>query len=389
MRAWKRVVGAVLALGVLTGMNCQSAPLKRPGEAFACKGAERITRDCASEVDYQGAKGSAEVNIANIGGVNGAYEDKAIRRVSEQLQQFVVLHKRACQDFNACIGTEQDYMEKSDKIARVPILMQAVKSAKSDAEREKALDVLYRDMVPAEARSEEITFQMGMTAALPSDLGGGQFMVGPGDSLPTDARVHFTVSSSKRSYAYIFQTTPSGEINVLFPDPRIGTSNPLAATTPARIPGSDQAFRVNEKDIGVENIYIVVSLAPVDDLDAALERVKSGEVTQLEQDSFLRGIAAVVPRSKAGKCKARALELAESASAKCVRPRGLDLIGNGGRNQSGDSPSGAANQPVSIASRTTAGDDMIVQTFHFEHVTQAEFRTRPKPGRTRGVAIEE
>lgn len=389
MKGWQRVVGAVVAVGLLTGMSCEQLPVHRAGEVFNCKGEERITRDCSSEVDYQGISANAEVNIASIGGAKGNYEDKALRRVSEQIQQFVILHKRACQDFNACIGTEQDYVAKSEKIARVPVLMQAVKGAKTDAEREKALDVLYRDMVPTEQRPEEISFQMGMSAALPPELGGDHFIVAPGDPLPTDGRVHFMLSASKRSYLYIFQTTPSGEVNVLFPDPRIGTRNPLAATTPVRIPGGDQAFRVNDKDLGIEKVYVVVSVNPVDDLDAALGRVKSGEVTQVAQDSFLQGITSVLPRTQAGDCKTRALELDESAPAKraCTRPRGLDLVGTPDANPS----SRASNQrPVSIASRTTAGDDMIVQVFHFDHVTKAEFKTRPKPGGiTRGGAIEQ
>jgi hypothetical protein len=260
----------------------------------------------------------------------------------------------------------------------IPTLLEALKGAKSEGERLKLLDQLYRGVVPDEKRVEEVTFRMGMVASLPQDLGGGTYSVQPGGAVPTDAKVHFLVDVSKQAYLYIFQTTPQGEISVLFPHPKIGTSNPLPATTGARIPPNG-AFRVNDKDIGNEKVYVVVSHKPVQNLDAALAKVNSGKVSTLSQDQVLQQVATVAPPSSGGEgCKTRALEL-DSSSDGCSRHRGLELDDGGDGNVMG--------VPAGMQIRTDPGDDLIVTVFPFEHLNASDYQA--KGTGTRGIVIEE
>src|SRR5690606_12345838 len=123
---------------------------------------------------------------------------------------------------------------------------------------------------------EEVTFAIGMVAELPKELGGGRYVVAPGGAVPTGAQVHFEVRASAEAYLYLFQTTPRGEVTVLFPDLRVGTRNPLPGGIARRIPPA-KTFGVNDRDLGLENLYVVVSRRPLDELDAALAQVSAGE----------------------------------------------------------------------------------------------------------------
>lgn len=388
----------LLPLAALSVWSCSAAQLgPAPGEEIDCNGVKRIALDCSSEVDYQGSKTTAGINIADIAGIEGSYEETALRRVSEQIQQFVAVQTRACRDYNACILDSEQYRVEATQIRKkltvLPILMEAVKSAKTDAERSKALDQLYRTIVPQEERVEELTFSLGMHAWIPEELGGGSFVLAPGGLVPTDARIVFTVDVSRNAHLYMFQTKPSGEITVLFPEPRIGTRNPLSSGMPVRIPPPGKKFRVNEKDVGTENVYFVVSPKPLSNLDAALNKVKSGAVSSISESAILQTVTTIAPQADlpAG-CNTRSLELVEDGpgggAPQCVRSRGLELDeGPAGA----DTGAAASSGQPSMMVRTAPGDDMIVKVFHFEHATKEAYRTAGGPGkvRTRGVVMED
>src|SRR5690606_29768934 len=151
---------------------------------------------------------------------------------------------------------------------------------------------------------EEVTFAIGMVAELPKELGGGRYVVAPGGAVPTGAQVHFEVRASAEAYLYLFQTTPRGEVSVLFPDLRIGTRNPLPGGIARRIPPG-KTFRVNERDLGLENVYVVVSRKPLEALDAALAEVKGGEVTTAAKSPLLGAIVKLRSEEQAQSCERR------------------------------------------------------------------------------------
>ncbi|MBW2527356.1 MAG: DUF4384 domain-containing protein [Deltaproteobacteria bacterium] len=361
-------------------------------DVIDCPGGEqRVRIDCSNEVAYQGAKGEGSISVMDIAGASGSFEDKAIRRVSEHIQQFASMHTRLCREYNSCVVDQTEYRAKADDIQKrlmlVPALSEAVKSSKTEAERTKALDQLYQALVPDEDRVEEVTFRFGFAARFPESLGGGDFVLAPGGTVTTDTKVWITVEVSKDAYLYMFQTTPEGEVSVLFPHPGIQTlANPLRGRMPVRIPpNAKQYFRVNEKDVGTEKVYFVVSKEPVDDLAASLSKVQTGDVTSVSQDSLLQSVAAVPVGDGPSRCKTRSLELVTEEG--CVRSRGLELAGD-------PSPAGAGSAPPpSMELRTAPGDSRIVKVFHFEHLTQEQFQARGGTGsnkvRSRGIIIED
>jgi len=386
MRLW------ILAVLFAACGGSDSGVSQSPGSKISCKGEERVVLDCSSEVNYQGTSGEAGVKVMDIASAEGKFEEKAIRRVNEQVEQFAAAHKRACRDYNACILSAEDYRAEATEARRrlqvIPALMEALKSAKTEGERVKILDQLYRGVVPDEKRVEEVTFQLGMVAELPDDLGGGSFAVEPGSAVPSGARVHFKVNVSREAYVYIFQSTKSGEVSVLFPDPRIGTRNPLGGGSTARIP-SDKTFRLNDKDVGTENVYIVVSRKPVTELDKALQRVKSGQVSTLSQNQTLTQVATVQAGPSRDKCKTRALELDGDGGGGggCTRSRGLAL------EDGGDEPADlGGGVPATMQTRTMPGDELIVTVFSFEHLTAEAYASAGGSGgksKTRGIVIEQ
>jgi hypothetical protein len=392
---------SLLCLGSLGMATCGSAcnqPANPAGKHIDCKGVDRVALDCTSEVSYQGVSAKGSINVMDIAGAEGTYEEKAIRRVSDQIGEYVTMQTRACRDYNACIVDPEQYRSEAEDIRKrimlLPTLTEALKTAKSEVERTRILDQLYRGVVPDDKRVEEITFEFGMTADVKTQLGDGSYGVTPGAMVPTGAKLAFQVDVSKDAYVYMFQTTPTGEISVLFPDPRIGTQNPLRGGTPTRIPPEPQQFKVNAKDVGTENVYIVVSHKPVDNLDAALAKVKGGQISTLKEDRVLQRVATV--HSSRGietdECKGRRQVVLDTSSGSeqgsCSRARGLDLEQAGeGR---GSKSRGLIDSP-GMAVRTSPGDDLIVQVFPFRHVTPEEFEQAGglKTVRTRGIVIEE
>ncbi|MBI4703704.1 MAG: DUF4384 domain-containing protein [Deltaproteobacteria bacterium] len=397
LRALPLLALVSLALPLLAACSNGPLPPVPPGTEIDCNGVKRVTVDCSSEIRYQGVTGEAGVSIMNIAGISGKLEESAIRQVSEQVQQFVAMQTRNCRDYNACILDPEQYRREAtdirERMTIIPALVDALKSAKSESERMRILDKLYRGVVPDEKRTEEITFQLRMIARLPERLGGNTYAITPGAMVPTDARTAFEVWVSKTAYVYMFQTTAKGGITVLFPDPRIGTRNPLSGGLTQRIPYSGQAgkqqfFRVNEQDIGVENVYFVVSGKQVSDLDSALEKVKSEQVTAVGQSPLLQQVVSVAPTDKAAQCKTRALELVEEGGGGCSRPRGLELTEEGG----GAAPPGGG-PPPSMVVRSDPTDDTIVRVFPFNHVTQEIYAQQAASSvegkKTRGIIIED
>jgi hypothetical protein len=236
-------------------------------------------------------------------------------------------------------------------MSKVPELLDEVKSAADEDARRKALAKAYVTLVPDEAR-RELALDFSVEATKPGE--GSARAVGAGERLPTGTKVAFAVRPSKSAYVYLFQKSPDGKINVLFPDPRIPTKNPLRAESTLRLPPGSASFKLNDKDIGTERVYLVASLDPVVSLDGAMEKVNCGAAPS--------GAFAQVERTTSGsKGCTRALELDEGDSSKCVRSRGFEL------DEGDSSASSGRARPVSFRARTEAADSVIVQVFAFEH----------------------
>lgn len=250
----------------------------------------------------------------------------------------------------SCVLDKETYGTRSENLRRrmskVPELYEGLKGATDDGARRKALAAAYQELVPDTER-RELTLALGVHAQKPTEA--GPSVIGVGSALPTSTRVSFTVKMSRPAHLYLFQKAPDGTLNVLFPDARIAAKNPLPAAIELRIPMGGAAFKLNDRDVGTERVYVVASLEPLNSLQAAAERVAAGQ----KPDGQLASVAAI-PSNGSG-CKTRALELDDGA-APCVRSRGLQLD---------DAPAGEGK--ASLRAQTEAADGVLVQVFSFEH----------------------
>ena len=397
IRAWLASAPVAAPLGLLwLGSAAGCSPLPSPNQGSVMCGAEARERiDCSSEIAYQGSTTQGGLSVLQFASANAKSEQVALRRVDEETERYVAMQTRLCRDYNACAIDQATYQRDTrdvrERVGRLPALTDAMKNAKTEEARQVAIDELYRGTVRDEYRVEEVSFRMAMNAILPETAGGGETTVLPGAPLPTKARVAFEIDVSKDAHVYLFQKAPNGEVSVLFPNSAIGTSNPLRSGQRVRIPGGDKRFILNDKDVGVERVYIAVSRQPIANLDASLRRVTSGQIASIQDDNLLQSFAQLEVSEGSGKpCATRALELdtASQGATKCASTRGFDIE---------EEPSGGGSggsSTASFAARTEAGDSMIVKVFSFEHTTEAGFAGRKaqfaiKKPRTRGDLLIE
>jgi hypothetical protein len=377
-RAFARVLGSLATL-ILLQVGC-GAPQSSGGNG------NRPELDCTSEVSYQGSRVGGGASVLGLGKASAEREDVALHRIGDAVERYVSAHRRLCQEYNARIVTPDEYKKRSEELQRqvmgVQKGLEAVAAAKTEGERKKLLMPIYLANVPQDARPEELKLEMSLEARLPESLGGALMRVTPNAPLPTNARVNFTFRVSRAAFLYVFQKGPSGAPTVLFPDPRIGQKNPLPAGTLLRIPPGDQSYRLNEQDLGTEQVYLVASAKPLPEVEAGLKRVLDGALKNVAEDKTLGTLATMVPGGAPEGCKTRALELAGPAPA-CTRSRGLVL--DPGKEESS-----------SLAVLTDPGDDAIAKAFPFRHVTEQAYgeaaRAYAAPteaGRkTRGIMLE-
>jgi hypothetical protein len=346
-----------LAAATAAALACGPSPDPKSGASATCSGEERPQLNCDSEFKYDGRKLEGGFSVAGIGGANAKTEEAAIRAIDKETEQYAAQSRRLCDEYNKCVVDKSTYATRSENLRRrmskVPQLFDDVKSATDDDGRRKALGKAYVALVPDDAR-RELALDFSVEAQKPSES--TPRPITPGEKLPTGTRVAFVLRSSKSAYVYLFQKGPDGKVNVLFPDTRIGTSNPVSAGAALRLPpAAGASFKLNDKDLGTERVYLVASLDPVVSLDGAIASAAHGGAPQ--------GALQAVTTASSGPSPGctRALELDEGPAPKCIRSRGLEL-------DEGPAPSaGGAAKAVSFRARTEAADSVIVQVFGFEH----------------------
>ena len=344
---------AILVLASLPVAACgaaASSPASTPAATGTCAGEVRPQLDCTSEVKYDATNVQGGFSVAGIGGASGAVEQKALREIDQQTATYVAEARRLCDEYNKCVLDKDTYATRSEnlrrRLAKVPELLDGVKSASSDDARRSALSKAYRELVPDDARTE-LRMDLSVLAQRPSET--VMAPLADGSSIPSGSRAAFVVQVSRPAYVYLFQKSATGSLAVLFPDPRIPVQNPVAASTALRIPQGGASFKLDDQDIGTESVFVVAALHPVTQLAAAADTARSGG----PPTAALTQVTAI----ETG-CKSRGLSFEPDAPAPsgCVRSRGLSLDDGGGT---------AAR--ASIAATTEAADDTIATVFHFQH----------------------
>jgi hypothetical protein len=351
----QRWVGASVAL-LMSVVSCaNNSGGDEPKTPVTCGGEQRIALNCESEFKYEGRNIEGGFEALGMGSANAKTDEVALRQIDQQTEQYAAQARRLCEEYNACVVDKDTYATRSENLRRrmskAPELYDGIKAAPDADARRKALSDAYQQLVPDEQRTE-LAMELAVNAQRPEQS--APVVIGPGTSLPTNTHVSFSVNVSKSAYVYLFQKGPDGAINVLFPDARIPLQNPIPAGTELRIPGAGASFRLNEKDIGTERVYVVASLQALTTFQQSAERVASGQAAEGD----VKAVTDMPSNSSAsGSCKTRALELEGAPETPCVRSRGLEL----------DSGPSASPAPASLRARTEAADGILAQVFSFEH----------------------
>lgn len=347
----KHTLIAGLTLSLIACGGAAKAP------AGSCGGEERPQLDCSNEFNYDATNMQGGFSALGIGSLDAKTEQKALREIDTETQQYIVQSRRLCDEYNKCVVDRETYSLRAEnlrrRMAKLPELYESLKTAASDPEQQrKALSKAYTELVPAETRTE---LELSLTVAARTPTQTDPTTIREGSKLPSGTRVSFAVSVSRPAYVYLFQKSPSGTLNVLFPDERITVKNPVPAGQELRIPQGGASFKLDTADVGTERVFVVASLEPIASLAQAVSGLQNGAAPGAP-------VVAVTQIAKPAACpKTRALSFEEDQpSSGCTRERGLSFEDDGGAS----APSGKA---ASVAARTEAGDSVIARVFSFEH----------------------
>jgi hypothetical protein len=340
---------AILGGLIAASIGCNGQPKTAN---IDCGGEKRISLNCESEFKYDALKLGGGFQAMGVG-VNASTETTALRQIDTETERYAAQARRLCEEYNACVLDKDTYSTRAEnmrrRMSKVPELLDSVQHASGDSARAKAVADAYQTLVPDEQRVE-LQMDFSVMAQRPSESRAAA--IRPGDTLPTGTRVSFVVKTSRQAYVYLFQRSPDASVNVLFPDTRIQLTNPIPASQPLRIPSGEASFRLNDKDIGEEKVFLAASLQPLASMQQAVGQVSAGQ----GKVAVLETLSTIPPSGQDSGCKTRALELEPSGGGGCVRSRGLEL----------DSPAGPSPE-TSMRIRTEAADSTIVGVFKFQH----------------------
>jgi Domain of unknown function (DUF4384) len=343
----------VFALSAASCAPSEARPAASASGTAQCQGQPREPLNCDSEVQYQATDVKGGFSVLGVGNASGGVEQKALRQMDDQTALYVAEARRLCDEYNKCVIDRDAYATRSEnmrrRMAKVPELLDQVRSASGDDERRVALAKAYREIVPGEARTD-LQLDFSVLAQRPGEA--SMQAIQQDAALPTGSHAALLVHVSRPAYVYLFEKSGHGALHMLFPDPRIALNNPIAGNS-LRIPQGNASFKLDDQDVGIESIYIVASLRPVARLEAAA--ATTGASTPAAAQTALGTVASIDPR-----CHTRGFSLDEDAPAPggCSRSRGLSL----------DDGAGPSAGQASQSTVTEAGDDTIAMVFRFEHI---------------------
>jgi hypothetical protein len=347
-----RIYGALWVCAMSSLVGCGGSEAKAP--LGACGAEQRPQLDCTSEFNYDATNVQGGFSALGVGSLEAKTEQKALHEIDTETQQYIVQSRRLCDEYNKCVIDRETYSLRAEnmrrRMAKLPELYEGLKNAAADPEQQrKALSKAYSELVPDETRTE-LKLSLAVLARTPTQS--DPSVVQEGARLASGSRISFSVQVSRAAHVYLFQKSPNGSLNVLFPDPRITVQNPVPAGKELRIPQGGASFKLDTSDIGTERVFIVASLEPLSSLSQAVSSLQSGSPAGAP-------VLAVTQISKPAACpKTRALSFDEDQPATgCTRERGLSF----------DEDAAGGAQPSSVTARSEAGDSVIARAFSFEH----------------------
>ena len=316
----------VLSLASLTG--CHPQP-----------GSKRM--DCDSDFAYDSRNFATKVDVGKFGSAELQSSKDAIRQVDQAVERYAQRWSTMCKEYNAGIidadafnAQSKDLREKMEQLDELLVLLTTAPDA---ASFQAALREAYVGMVPEQ--SVDLEVELDVMAQRPGEADFA--LVAPNATLASGTKLRMLITTTVDAYVYIYQVDANGRINVLFPDPRIGVSNPVPGATALHIPPAPASFTINDQDIGREQVHVVASAKPMDLLQATMARASEDP-------------AAVT--SEQLECNARGLEY--ESGVECPTTRGL--VYDAG------AEAGAASQ-YSMKAVNAAADDAVHLIYGFDH----------------------
>lgn len=291
--------------------------------------------DCDSEIRYDARKVEGRVDAGKFG-VEAETSVAAVREVDSAVERFVSRWRTLCVDYKNGALTPEEYRSESralrERMEKLEGLLLVLEHAPDAASYQAALRQIYVAMVPPE-QAVDLQLEFGVLAQKPGES--TYTAMKPNDSIATGTNVYFTVRTSAQAHVYLYQETPSGGINVMFPHPQMPMTNPLPAGQDLRIPPTPGYFTLQPEGVGLEQVHVVASLEPLTRLETSL--------------------AAPQPNAAELACGARNLAYNPGSDCGGVQARTFGLA------QPGDAPG------VSMKAANTAGARSIHQIFAFQH----------------------
>ena len=343
-------LAVALVVAACGGGGAAAPAAAAPTTVGTCDGQSRPQLDCSAEFKYDATAVQGTLHVGSFANVSGSVEQKALREIDQQTAMYVAEARRLCDEYNKCVVDKDTYATRSEnmrrRIAKTPELLDGLKSAADGDAQRAVLAKAYREIVPDDARTE-LGFSFSVLARRPNEQ--ALTPLAKDATLPSGSHVAFGIQPTRAAYVYLFQKSAGGAVHVLFPDPRIAIQNPVPAGSALQIPQGDASFKLDDKDLGTERVYIVASLHPVTALATAAEKAGQGG----QPGEAIQRVTAID-----GACTSRGLTLDDGAPAApgaCARPRGLSL------------DIGPSAGKASMVATTEAADDTIATVFSFHH----------------------
>jgi hypothetical protein len=338
--------------------------------------------DLGFATDSRNIQGS--LSFLSIGGTANT-SVSAVRQVSDTLMQFAFKRQDICLRWNACTIDQTQFNLRADGYADALGGVVTQKDALNNpATADGAFQSISRFQLSFSATvslPQDVSTVPDVPCNLPDDQ---RFalqapkILEAGDPVPSGSHITFTVQTSEPIYLYLFQRLLSNNDvpDVIFPMQGIKVHNPIPANTPVTIPDPPKDYCLNEKDIGVEKVFIVASRKPLQNMDDAIEQITSKKATTIDgAGDAIQSMDDIPadPTKPAPACvsdtKSRGLVLDGAASGApktgCTKSRGLVLDSVG---------ASQAKQPASFTAVSEAGaDGMVVKIFPYNHVKPSDY----------------
>lgn len=228
--------------------------------------------DCDTDIKYDGRKVEGRVDVAKFG-VQASTSVEAVRAVDAAVERYTSRWRSLCMDYKNGAMTPEEYRVESrslrERMEKLETQMLVLEAAPDAASYQAALKQIYLTMVPPE-QAVDLKLEFGVLAQKPGE---SSFTAVPQDgSIATGTKVYFNLRTSAQAHIYLYQETPSGKINVMFPHPQMPMANPLPAGTELRIPPAPGYFTLDAEGVGREQVHLVASLEPLTQLATSLSK---------------------------------------------------------------------------------------------------------------------